>query len=480
MSDSSFILYADQVVSINLGDDGATLTNAGSATISYADSEAGARSAPQGTIAPAASVDLAGTQFLRAAARTELKVEALPSQSVGSSSVPDPTAAGQMPVSTAAGPDGWDLTDAIVASEALPNPDTEVGSAGAGGTYADGLHSHARSGLYDGFGIDEVNVVAVSGSSEAIPDTSLAQVSFVMLTANCALTFPEAETGKRFDLYLKQDATGSRVPTFPASVGWPGGSPPTWSTTAGLTDHARFRCVDGSRWMAEVVALGIVTPPAALSIVQSIDLAVTSTTQVTFPVNITPGNAILLVAANNGSSLNPSGGGVTWQQIGAHSDLVQVGAGAVPVNPEVWLGTASTGGPGTATITFDGATFIGHFFEIAGAALRSGSVSVGSQAATSDMSPYVTPTVVAANAGDMPWVVVASNINSGQAGFGAPSAPWTGVQPQNTRDGVYPAVVLRIAYQASTTAGGSYSSSWTPNATDIHPWSSISFLLRPV
>lgn len=46
-------------------------------------------------------------------------------------------------------------------------------------------------------------------------------------------------------LYLKQDPTGSRLVTWPASVEWPGGSEPTLTTTADRTDIITLITRDG-------------------------------------------------------------------------------------------------------------------------------------------------------------------------------------------------------------------------------------------
>ncbi len=78
MPPDSFTLPGGQVVSINLGDNGATVRNAGTFTVSYSDSEM-VRSSPEGTIAPAASVTLYGVQFLHAEGRCEMVVTGLTS-----------------------------------------------------------------------------------------------------------------------------------------------------------------------------------------------------------------------------------------------------------------------------------------------------------------------------------------------------------------------------------------------------------------
>ena len=70
----------------------------------------------------------------------------------------------------------------------------------------------------------------------------------LILTANCTFTFsnPTASgTACSFVLYLKQDGTGSRTATWPASVVWPSATAPTLSTTINYTDVVSFLTVDG-------------------------------------------------------------------------------------------------------------------------------------------------------------------------------------------------------------------------------------------
>ncbi len=54
-------------------------------------------------------------------------------------------------------------------------------------------------------------------------------------------------TGKlgSFTLFLKQDGTGGRTPTWPASVDWEVGTPPTFSNAANQIDVVSFMTVDG-------------------------------------------------------------------------------------------------------------------------------------------------------------------------------------------------------------------------------------------
>lgn len=71
------------------------------------------------------------------------------------------------------------------------------------------------------------------------------------LTGNCTFTFPTATAGRQFTLLLKQDGTGSRLPTWPSSVRWPYGVAPTLTTTAAKTDVISF-IADGTYWLGFV------------------------------------------------------------------------------------------------------------------------------------------------------------------------------------------------------------------------------------
>ena len=99
-----------------------------------------------------------------------------------------------------------------------------------------------------------VNTVAASSTAQTIPDVVTDQVSQITLTGNCTFTFPTAAAGKMFRLALTQDATGSRLATWPGTVKWPGGTAPTLTTTAAKTDLLEFICVDGTNWLGRAVA----------------------------------------------------------------------------------------------------------------------------------------------------------------------------------------------------------------------------------
>lgn len=78
-------------------------------------------------------------------------------------------------------------------------------------------------------------------------DLANGSVQILTLTGNCTFTFPTATAGKSFMLLLKQDATGSRTVTWPASVKWPSSTAPTITSTASKGDKYVFTS-DGTYW----------------------------------------------------------------------------------------------------------------------------------------------------------------------------------------------------------------------------------------
>ena len=63
-----------------------------------------------------------------------------------------------------------------------------------------------------------------------------------------------ASTACSFGLYLTQDATGSRLVTWPASVRWSGGTAPTLSTAASAVDIVVFETINGGTvWYGSLV-----------------------------------------------------------------------------------------------------------------------------------------------------------------------------------------------------------------------------------
>ena len=107
-------------------------------------------------------------------------------------------------------------------------------------------------------GKEVVSVVAASGSTETL-DLAVANYHDVTLTANCTLTLAGATAGVKcsMEILLRQDATGSRTVTWPASVKWVGAAAPTLQTAANTWDRVNLESIDGgATWLAQHVASG--------------------------------------------------------------------------------------------------------------------------------------------------------------------------------------------------------------------------------
>lgn len=94
---------------------------------------------------------------------------------------------------------------------------------------------------------EELSTDAASGTTHTI-DLDIAPVHDITLTDNCTFTFSNpVATGKgsSFTLILRQDGTGSRTVTWPASVDWAAATAPTLTTTASAVDILTFFTIDG-------------------------------------------------------------------------------------------------------------------------------------------------------------------------------------------------------------------------------------------
>jgi hypothetical protein len=83
-------------------------------------------------------------------------------------------------------------------------------------------------------------------------DLANGSVQIITLGGNITYTFPTPVAGKSFILVQKQDATGSRTVTWPASVKWPSGTAPTLTATASKADKFVFTAIDSSSWLGSV------------------------------------------------------------------------------------------------------------------------------------------------------------------------------------------------------------------------------------
>ncbi len=91
-----------------------------------------------------------------------------------------------------------------------------------------------------------------STSTSYTIDLANGSVQYLTLTGNCTYTFPTPVAGKSFTLVQKQDGTGSRTVTWPASVKWPAGTAPTVTSTASKADKFVFTAIDSSSWLGSV------------------------------------------------------------------------------------------------------------------------------------------------------------------------------------------------------------------------------------
>jgi hypothetical protein len=72
-------------------------------------------------------------------------------------------------------------------------------------------------------------------------DWSKGNTQVVTLHGNRTFVFENGQKGGKYLLIIRQDATGSRTVTWPASVHWPGdGQGPILTTTADKKDYASF------------------------------------------------------------------------------------------------------------------------------------------------------------------------------------------------------------------------------------------------
>jgi hypothetical protein len=103
-------------------------------------------------------------------------------------------------------------------------------------------------------GYTEETVTANTSTAYTI-DLANGSVQILTLTGNCTYTFPTPVAGKSFILVQKQDGTGSRTVTWPASVDWPSATAPTLTATASKADKFVFTAIDGSNWLGSVAGL---------------------------------------------------------------------------------------------------------------------------------------------------------------------------------------------------------------------------------
>jgi len=111
------------------------------------------------------------------------------------------------------------------------------------------------SALSTGGGVETLSTLGNRTGATTL-NLAAGNVFSVTLTGATNFTITGATNGAAcsFGLYIKQDATGSRLVTWPASVKWPGGTAPTLTTTAAATDIIVLESIDGgTTWYGSLV-----------------------------------------------------------------------------------------------------------------------------------------------------------------------------------------------------------------------------------
>ena len=102
-------------------------------------------------------------------------------------------------------------------------------------------------------GVGPVNTVAAAGATETL-DGDDYNVHDITLDENVEYTFTTSATVAQFTLVQRQDGSGTNTTTWPASVDWHAGTPPTMPTTASSVSILEFVTYDaGTRWFGALV-----------------------------------------------------------------------------------------------------------------------------------------------------------------------------------------------------------------------------------
>lgn len=141
--------------------------------------------------------------------------------------------------------------------------------AGSTGYAADAGHRHARetaatalvgTAQLSAFSMNLVDLGNM-GASKALDLSAAREYKGVLSAASCTLSITNvpatANVRHQIMLALKQDATGGRTVTWPASVTWGAYGTPTLTTTANKTDLVTMSTDDaGATWRAQMVGFG--------------------------------------------------------------------------------------------------------------------------------------------------------------------------------------------------------------------------------
>jgi hypothetical protein len=93
----------------------------------------------------------------------------------------------------------------------------------------------------------ETSATPTANSGSTSIDLASGNVQMLTLSASTTVSLTGATNGVAcsLSLYLKQDGTGNRLITWPASIKWPSGAAPTLSTAANKVDLVILETLDG-------------------------------------------------------------------------------------------------------------------------------------------------------------------------------------------------------------------------------------------
>ena len=113
-----------------------------------------------------------------------------------------------------------------------------------------------------------VTTVAAAGASQTVTASSEVETVAVAMTLTAAtvtITATGGTTGKRsvIEMYMRQDATGGRLASWPVNIQWPTGAAPVLSTLPNRTDVVQLVTLDGgASFLGALVASAYVAQAA--------------------------------------------------------------------------------------------------------------------------------------------------------------------------------------------------------------------------
>jgi lysophospholipase L1-like esterase len=108
-------------------------------------------------------------------------------------------------------------------------------------------------------GLRSASLLGNMGASKTLDASTVSAFTGTLNSATCTLSISGAIAGMetKLTLTLIQDATGSRLVTWPSGTRWPGGTAPTLSTSANAADMVELISYDGGTiWYGRLLGAG--------------------------------------------------------------------------------------------------------------------------------------------------------------------------------------------------------------------------------